>query len=547
MSYKTNMINNNENDNSFHDGFLFCKLIEAFDPTLIDFKTLQPNNPAHNLNVAFDIAERFMGIEKMLDPQDFCSPDPANRPDEQCIITYLSHFPVAFLKRQTPTALSPADFKIQPIQPTQSFPPPSQHSIGPNSGIPNQPGNLPPHFNNPSALPSSSIPPNTNNNISSHHPSGGNVPSSSTGGVGALPGTRSIPQNNNVMNSFAPISVPTIPNPNVNPPNLNNNNNININNQLPTTLTSDKSSQSPFGNLSQHINAAPQSSLPSFGNLSNKVNVSGSVSGSAPNASFGNMTQQVNAANPQYPPPSSSSPSSSNSRYVINSDSSAPPTISSNPATMGPTPPSIPSIPPNPFSGGGGSMTGNTSPTSSFSFAPQQPQPQQPPSTSPSASFNPQSQPPPLFDVGTPPPIPNRQSRTIDSAPPTMPPQRPPPPTMPFVFTAPQPQGGSQSVNAYPSAASSSSTSGGQLPSVPQYSVNEILEREAELRAKEEEILKMQEAFRRQQEELQRETERLKAQASSNNYELENQMLQQQLNTLRQVCYSPSKCSDDDM
>ena len=43
------------------------------------------------------VAEQNLGIQPMLDPLDMCNPNPEARPDEQCIITYLSQFPKAFL------------------------------------------------------------------------------------------------------------------------------------------------------------------------------------------------------------------------------------------------------------------------------------------------------------------------------------------------------------------------------------------------------------------------------------------------------------------
>jgi hypothetical protein len=43
------------------------------------------------------VAQEKLGIEPMLDAADMCNPNPEARPDEQCIITYLSQFPKAFL------------------------------------------------------------------------------------------------------------------------------------------------------------------------------------------------------------------------------------------------------------------------------------------------------------------------------------------------------------------------------------------------------------------------------------------------------------------
>jgi len=40
-----------------------------------------------------------MGIPMLIDPEDLANPDPTARPDEQCIMTYLSEFPRAFLAK----------------------------------------------------------------------------------------------------------------------------------------------------------------------------------------------------------------------------------------------------------------------------------------------------------------------------------------------------------------------------------------------------------------------------------------------------------------
>jgi hypothetical protein len=45
----------------------------------------------------FQIAEDHLGIPQVIDPRDMVNPDPNLRPDEQCIMTYLSEFPRAFL------------------------------------------------------------------------------------------------------------------------------------------------------------------------------------------------------------------------------------------------------------------------------------------------------------------------------------------------------------------------------------------------------------------------------------------------------------------
>lgn len=84
-------------DTSFHDGLAFCALIHKYDPTLLDYNSLDKNDVLGNLEKAFQIAEEHLGIHQLIDAADMVNPDPALRPDEQCIMTYVSEFPRAFL------------------------------------------------------------------------------------------------------------------------------------------------------------------------------------------------------------------------------------------------------------------------------------------------------------------------------------------------------------------------------------------------------------------------------------------------------------------
>lgn len=55
--------------------------------------------PLDRLQTAFDVAERELGIPKLLDPQDMVNEDVALRPDEKCLMTYISEFPIALIHR----------------------------------------------------------------------------------------------------------------------------------------------------------------------------------------------------------------------------------------------------------------------------------------------------------------------------------------------------------------------------------------------------------------------------------------------------------------
>ncbi|CAJ0928325.1 unnamed protein product [Ranitomeya imitator] len=52
------------------DGLGFCALIHRHRPELIDYGKLRKDDPYTNLNTAFDVAERFLDIPKMLDAED---------------------------------------------------------------------------------------------------------------------------------------------------------------------------------------------------------------------------------------------------------------------------------------------------------------------------------------------------------------------------------------------------------------------------------------------------------------------------------------------
>jgi len=54
---------------SFKDGLAFCALIHRHRPDLIDYHKLSKDNPLQNLNTAFDVAEKYLDIPRMLDPE----------------------------------------------------------------------------------------------------------------------------------------------------------------------------------------------------------------------------------------------------------------------------------------------------------------------------------------------------------------------------------------------------------------------------------------------------------------------------------------------
>jgi len=67
--------------------WLFCALIHRHRPDLIDYDSLNPKNDAQNLELAFDVAEKQLGIPRLLDVEDF-----KPTPDEKSVMTYVAEY-----------------------------------------------------------------------------------------------------------------------------------------------------------------------------------------------------------------------------------------------------------------------------------------------------------------------------------------------------------------------------------------------------------------------------------------------------------------------
>jgi len=78
---------------SFKDGLAFCALIHRHRPDLLDYSMLSKDDPLHNLNLAFDIAEKHLDIPRMLDAEDMVN---CPKADERAVMTYVSCFYHAF-------------------------------------------------------------------------------------------------------------------------------------------------------------------------------------------------------------------------------------------------------------------------------------------------------------------------------------------------------------------------------------------------------------------------------------------------------------------
>lgn len=79
---------------SWQDGLAFNALIHSQRPDLIEYDSLDKRNYIRNLENAFAIAEKHLGIPRLLDAEDFS----VARPDEKSILTYLSQYYHTFNK-----------------------------------------------------------------------------------------------------------------------------------------------------------------------------------------------------------------------------------------------------------------------------------------------------------------------------------------------------------------------------------------------------------------------------------------------------------------
>ncbi|XP_056408837.1 plectin isoform X6 [Hyla sarda] len=71
---------------SWRDGRLFNAIIHRHKPMLIDMNRVYRQTNIENLDQAFNVAERELGVTRLLDPEDVDVP----QPDEKSIITYVS-------------------------------------------------------------------------------------------------------------------------------------------------------------------------------------------------------------------------------------------------------------------------------------------------------------------------------------------------------------------------------------------------------------------------------------------------------------------------
>ncbi|OCK82699.1 alpha-actinin-2 [Lepidopterella palustris CBS 459.81] len=78
---------------SWNDGLAFCALLDIHRPDLIDYDSLDKEDHRGNMQLAFDIASKEIGIPELLDVEDVCD---VAKPDERSLMTYIAYWFHAF-------------------------------------------------------------------------------------------------------------------------------------------------------------------------------------------------------------------------------------------------------------------------------------------------------------------------------------------------------------------------------------------------------------------------------------------------------------------
>lgn len=78
---------------SWNDGLAFCALLDIHRPDLIDYDALDKSDHRGNMQLAFEIAHKEIGIPELLDVEDVCD---VAKPDERSLMTYIAYWFHAF-------------------------------------------------------------------------------------------------------------------------------------------------------------------------------------------------------------------------------------------------------------------------------------------------------------------------------------------------------------------------------------------------------------------------------------------------------------------
>jgi Ca2+-binding EF-hand superfamily protein len=73
---------------SWQDGLAFCALIHKHRPDLLDFDPLDKANQKQNLQLAFEVAEKHLGIPQLLDADDMVN----YRPEDKSVMMYVAYY-----------------------------------------------------------------------------------------------------------------------------------------------------------------------------------------------------------------------------------------------------------------------------------------------------------------------------------------------------------------------------------------------------------------------------------------------------------------------
>ncbi|KAG9330892.1 hypothetical protein JZ751_021804 [Albula glossodonta] len=97
---------------SWRSGLALCALIHHFNPALIDYSSLHEADSTYNNQLAFDIAERELGIPPIMSGSDMAA---QSQPDKLAMVLYLTQFYNVFSQRTPPAEPDPPYATSRPV------------------------------------------------------------------------------------------------------------------------------------------------------------------------------------------------------------------------------------------------------------------------------------------------------------------------------------------------------------------------------------------------------------------------------------------------